>query len=133
MTSIETLYGGWNHGHLGLVINPARYFQEARQNFMILPRPPMAPAIPRHFMSQADMDLIRQDHKAAIMRYYTALNVDKPLKKQLTKLVHLMHTGALHVLLMEFTNAPTNQIIQHLHQNYGHVSPTMLANADARL
>eukprot|EP00957_Ditylum_brightwellii_P050539 3832978-Ditylum_brightwellii.AAC.1 len=100
---------------------------------MILPRPPAAPAIPRQFMSQAEMDLIRQDHKAAITRYYTALNVDKTLKKQLIQAVHPMYTSALRVPLMGFTNVPTNQMIQHLYQNYSCVSPAMLANADARL
>eukprot|EP00957_Ditylum_brightwellii_P001103 87902-Ditylum_brightwellii.AAC.1 len=33
--SIKTLYRGGNHGHLGLVINPARYTQEAGQHFVI--------------------------------------------------------------------------------------------------
>eukprot|EP00957_Ditylum_brightwellii_P014795 1115578-Ditylum_brightwellii.AAC.1 len=51
-TSIKTLYGGGNHGHLGLIINPNRYIQEAGQHFVIPPRPPTIPTLPRQFMSQ---------------------------------------------------------------------------------
>eukprot|EP00957_Ditylum_brightwellii_P119916 9150841-Ditylum_brightwellii.AAC.1 len=77
------------------------------------------------------MDAICQDHKAAITRYYTALNVDKTLKKQLTKAVHSIYTSALQVPLMGFTNISTVTIIQHLYQKYGRVTPAMMANADA--
>eukprot|EP00957_Ditylum_brightwellii_P057985 4397000-Ditylum_brightwellii.AAC.1 len=83
--SIKTLYGGGNHGHLGLIINPDRYLQEAGQRFVIPPRPPTTPTLPRQFMSQIEMDAIHQDHKVAITRYYTALNVGKTLEKQLTE------------------------------------------------
>eukprot|EP00957_Ditylum_brightwellii_P009918 748323-Ditylum_brightwellii.AAC.2 len=116
--SIETLYGGGNHGHLGLIINPDRYIQEAGQHFVIPPRPPTTPTLPRQFMLQVEMDAIRQNHKAAITRYYTALNVNKTLKKQLTKAVHPMYTSALQVPLMGFTNVSAVAIIQHLYHNY---------------
>eukprot|EP00957_Ditylum_brightwellii_P086587 6587883-Ditylum_brightwellii.AAC.1 len=102
--SIETLYGGGNHGHLGLIINPARYQQEAGQNFIIPPRTPALPMLPCQFMSQVEMDNIQQDHKAAITHYYITLNMDNALKKQLVDSVHPMYTSSLHAPLMGFTN-----------------------------
>eukprot|EP00957_Ditylum_brightwellii_P189954 14461298-Ditylum_brightwellii.AAC.1 len=63
---IETLYEGGNHGHLGLIINPDRYLQEAGQCFVTPPRPPTTPTLPRQFMSKVEMAAIHQDHKAAI-------------------------------------------------------------------
>eukprot|EP00957_Ditylum_brightwellii_P081322 6186000-Ditylum_brightwellii.AAC.1 len=51
--SIKTLYRGGNHSHLGLVMNPVRYAHEAGQCFIIPPRPPATPALPRQLMSQA--------------------------------------------------------------------------------
>eukprot|EP00957_Ditylum_brightwellii_P087815 6687579-Ditylum_brightwellii.AAC.1 len=99
--SIEMLYGGGNHGHLGLIINPTRYQQE--------------------------------DHKVAIASYYTALNVDKVLKKQLVDTVHPMYTSVLCAPLMGFTNISSLAIMQYLYQNYSHVSPAMLAEAHNKL
>eukprot|EP00957_Ditylum_brightwellii_P094590 7204742-Ditylum_brightwellii.AAC.1 len=77
------------------------------------------------------MDAICQDHKAAITRYYTALNVDKTLEKQLTEAVHPLYTSALQVPLMGFTNVSAIAIVQHLYQNNGRVTPAMMVNADA--
>eukprot|EP00957_Ditylum_brightwellii_P071699 5450825-Ditylum_brightwellii.AAC.1 len=77
----ETLYGRGNHGHIGLVINPAQYLHEAGQNFVIPPSPPATSHLLQQLMLQAEIDTICQDHKAPITRYYIALNVDKTLKK----------------------------------------------------
>eukprot|EP00957_Ditylum_brightwellii_P146722 11168829-Ditylum_brightwellii.AAC.1 len=79
------------------------------------------------------MDAIHQDHKVAVTRYYTALNIDKTLEKQLTEAVYPMYTSALWVPLMGFTNINAITIIHHLYQNYGQVTPAMMANADARI
>eukprot|EP00957_Ditylum_brightwellii_P184645 14062886-Ditylum_brightwellii.AAC.2 len=59
------------------------------------------------------MDNIQQDHKAAITCCYTALNVNKALKKQIVNSVHPMYISALHAPLMGFTNISNLVIVQH--------------------
>eukprot|EP00957_Ditylum_brightwellii_P010308 779535-Ditylum_brightwellii.AAC.1 len=103
VASIETLYGGGNHGHLGHVINLMKYLQEAGQNFVIPPRPFTTPNLAQQFMLQAEMDTIYQDHKAAITRYYTAHNVDKTLKKQVVDTILPKRIGALCQPLLGLT------------------------------
>eukprot|EP00957_Ditylum_brightwellii_P121978 9302361-Ditylum_brightwellii.AAC.1 len=51
--SVETQYRGGNHDHLGLVINPTRYAQEAGQNFVVPPNPGPSAQMPRQFMGEA--------------------------------------------------------------------------------
>eukprot|EP00957_Ditylum_brightwellii_P170423 12972959-Ditylum_brightwellii.AAC.2 len=79
------------------------------------------------------MDNIHQDHKAAITPYYTTLNVDKTLKKQLVKTIHPIYMSALRQPLLGLTNIACLQVIQHLDNQYGRVSPAMLYQADAKL
>eukprot|EP00957_Ditylum_brightwellii_P068737 5217591-Ditylum_brightwellii.AAC.1 len=110
VTAIESAHGGENHCHLGLIINTTHYHQEARQNLVVPPHPPPTPDMPRQCMSQAEMDIIRQDHKAAITRYYTALN---PL------------LGPINIASL--------QVNQYLYHQNGRVSPAMLRQADTKL
>eukprot|EP00957_Ditylum_brightwellii_P096933 7381880-Ditylum_brightwellii.AAC.3 len=104
VAAIESAYGGGNHSHLGLVINPASYCQESGQNFAVPLHPPPTPYMPRQFMLQQEMDSIHQDHKAAITCYYTALNVDKTFKKQLVETIYPMYVSALRQPILGLTN-----------------------------
>eukprot|EP00957_Ditylum_brightwellii_P076999 5852190-Ditylum_brightwellii.AAC.1 len=80
VASVETQYGGGNHGHLGLVINTTRYVQEAGQRFIIPPNPGSTAIMPCQFMSKAEAETIQQNHRAALTWYYTVRNMDKALK-----------------------------------------------------
>eukprot|EP00957_Ditylum_brightwellii_P120577 9198268-Ditylum_brightwellii.AAC.1 len=60
--SIDTTIGGGLHGHLGLVITPARYLQLTGHPFVPPQNPEPTPIMPNQFMTAAEAETIRQNH-----------------------------------------------------------------------
>eukprot|EP00957_Ditylum_brightwellii_P137597 10490100-Ditylum_brightwellii.AAC.1 len=82
--SVPTRLGGGNHGHLALVMNPARYLALSGGAPFIPPRNPgPVPLPPMPFMMAAQMELLQQTHQADLASFHTCNNTNTALKNQL--------------------------------------------------
>eukprot|EP00957_Ditylum_brightwellii_P209531 15362138-Ditylum_brightwellii.AAC.1 len=93
--SIEKTLGGGLHGHLGLVITPARHLQLTGNPFAPPPNSGPTSVMPNPFMMAVDAETICQNHIAQLAIYHKFLNTDKALKNQLLCVVDDQYIKAL--------------------------------------
>eukprot|EP00957_Ditylum_brightwellii_P088930 6772120-Ditylum_brightwellii.AAC.1 len=94
-SSVKATFGSGLHGHLGLIITPARYLQVTGNNFALPANPGPTPVMPQQFMAAADAETVRQQHQADLITYTKYNNVDKALKNQLLSVIDSRYTKAL--------------------------------------
>eukprot|EP00957_Ditylum_brightwellii_P119614 9126100-Ditylum_brightwellii.AAC.1 len=81
--SIKATFGVGNHGHLDLVITPARYMQVMGVPFNPPPKPGPIPVMPHSYMAAADAEMIRHQQQLAVIQYHTFRNTNKALHAQI--------------------------------------------------
>eukprot|EP00957_Ditylum_brightwellii_P036613 2773860-Ditylum_brightwellii.AAC.1 len=84
-------------------------------------------------MSKAEVETIQQNHQAALVRYYTAKNMDKALKQQLVHAVNHIYTDMLRAPLLGLTNVTCWQVLKHIYNNYSRLTTAMLSQANKQL
>eukprot|EP00957_Ditylum_brightwellii_P195788 14916738-Ditylum_brightwellii.AAC.1 len=73
--SVPTTLGGGNHGHLALVMNPARYLALSKGAPFIPPRNlGPVPVPPTPFMTEVQMELLQQQHQSDLSAFHTCNN-----------------------------------------------------------
>eukprot|EP00957_Ditylum_brightwellii_P163901 12478183-Ditylum_brightwellii.AAC.1 len=102
--SIDTIIGGGLHGHLALVITPARYLQLTGHSFVPPQNPRPTPIMPNQFMMTAEAETISQNHRAQLAIYNKFLNTNKVLKKQLLHAIDDQYTKALKQGMIGYTH-----------------------------
>eukprot|EP00957_Ditylum_brightwellii_P151033 11500622-Ditylum_brightwellii.AAC.1 len=130
---IDTTIAGGLHGHLGLVITQARYLQLTGHPFVPPQNPGPTPIMSNQFMTAAEAEIIRQNHRLQLAVYNKFLNTDKALKNQLLHDIDDRYTKALKQGMIGYTHRTTMQLLKHLYCNYGRVTPMMLSAADTQL
>eukprot|EP00957_Ditylum_brightwellii_P119613 9126099-Ditylum_brightwellii.AAC.1 len=93
--SIKATFSRGNHGHLGLVITPARYMQVTGVPFNQPPNPGPIPVMPRLYMAAVDAEMIRHYHQLAVIQYHTFCNTNKVLQAQITGVIDQRYTKTL--------------------------------------
>eukprot|EP00957_Ditylum_brightwellii_P088093 6710498-Ditylum_brightwellii.AAC.1 len=131
--SIDTTIGGGHHGHLGLVITPARCLQLTCHPFAPPQNPGPTPTMPNQFMTPAEAKAICQNHRAQLAVYHKFLSTNKTLKNQLLHNIDDRYTKALKQGMIGYTHRTTMQLLEHLYWNCGRVTPMMLSATDTQL
>eukprot|EP00957_Ditylum_brightwellii_P070479 5354775-Ditylum_brightwellii.AAC.1 len=85
---IEIMLRGGLHSHLGLVFTPGQYLQLTGNAFVPLSNPRPSLIMPNPFMTAADAETVRQNHRVQLASYHKFLNTDKALKTQLLSAVN---------------------------------------------
>eukprot|EP00957_Ditylum_brightwellii_P002842 218544-Ditylum_brightwellii.AAC.1 len=92
---VSTELGGGNHGHLALIIPPAVNQTTAGTAFPPPHHPGPVPVSTRQFMTNAEIDLLKETHWVQVQQFEWYHNTDKALKQQLPKAVDENYTKAL--------------------------------------
>ena len=132
--SVPTTLGGGNHGHLALVMNPARYLALSGGAPFIPPRNPgPVPVPPTPFMTAAQMELLRQTHQADLASFHTCNNTDTALKNQLLTAVDDIYLAAIKQEHIGYTNRSCGDMLTHLFNTYGTITSTMLRTSAEKM
>eukprot|EP00957_Ditylum_brightwellii_P120509 9194435-Ditylum_brightwellii.AAC.1 len=84
-SSISIELGGGNHGHLALVISPAVYQTTTGTTFPPPNHPGLVPVPTRQFMTNAEINLLKETRWMQLRQFEQYHNIDKALKQQLLK------------------------------------------------
>lgn len=122
-SDIITNLGGGNHGHLGLLYDPAEYLALAGVAYT----PPAQPGVQALVAANASGAII-QNQNATYARRVKAWNnyvvVKTVLKNQLINCVEAKWIRALRNRHTQFANVTILQLLNHLFDNYGKVEGT---------
>eukprot|EP00957_Ditylum_brightwellii_P101174 7710183-Ditylum_brightwellii.AAC.1 len=113
--SIDTTIGDGHHGHLGLVIMPATYFQLTGHPFAPPQNHGPTPIMPNQFMTATEAETIHQNHRSQLAVYNKLLNTDEALKNQLLHTIDDCYTKALKQGMIGYTHRTTMQLLEHLY------------------
>ena len=135
-SSVDTIYGGGMHGHLGLVLAPAIYNQivpQVNQNvnsWMDPVHPGLVPAYPPQ-ATEAQRESIRAAHKEQLRCWRLCGNVNKALTQQVVNSVDNIYIRALRNPNTGYASLHIRDLLRYLFTNYGRLLPHALAENDA--
>ena len=123
--TVPSELGGGTHGHLGLLCDAATYAAIPGTTPYIRPTTPGLLIIPagrtQHQIAQ------QQTHHAERLRVFReANNVERTLLQQLVKALDEEYLSAIRCTITNRITLPIAQVITHLLDTYGEVSPTEL-------
>ena len=133
--SVDTIYGGGMHGHLGLVVPPHVYNLIVPQvnppiNAWIDPvHPGLAPAYPPNATDE-QMETIRAEHKEQLRCWRLCGNVNKALQQQVINSIDPIYIRALRHQHTGYTHLLVRDLLHYLFQHYGRILPHALADND---
>ena len=128
--SVHTDLGGGAHGHLILTVSNAVFATLSATAFVVPVNPGPTPTIPNG-SSAPDTNAITRAHREDLRVWREYINVDAALKQQLIKAVEPLYLRTKQHRHTGFSNSTTRQLIEHLLQSYGNITPTDLAKNDA--
>jgi hypothetical protein len=129
--SIHSELGGGNYGHLALTISAASYATLSPVAFV----PPANPGTTTIIPPLATAAIISQtvrEHDESLRLWHQYNNVNAGLKQQLISSISNIYICTLQDRHTGFANVSTRELIKHLLCAYGNVTPTDLAENDAR-
>ena len=112
--SVETQNGGKEHGHVGMVVEKAKYITFSRNGNKFL-----APTNPGPYPPSVDQDKIirkRQiaEHKAEIVEYKTYLGVENYLHRMIVKSLDHKWLAKVESKTMGFNHLSPKALLNHL-------------------
>ena len=134
-SSVPSIHGGGNHGHLGLVVPAAVYNTivippPAGGDSWVDPVPPhLVPAYPPNAGPQ-EIEDIQANHREMKYHYRLSNNVNKALRKQLLASIDPIYLRPLDDINAGFSNAHTRVLLHYLFHHYGQISPQDLVKND---
>ena len=130
--SVESTLGGGSHGLLGLTVSTNTYNTITGQQFAAPQNPGALPVIPDGATSAQINELVRQHgERLRIWREYNITS--SALKQLLLKAFDEMYFKGIRDRHVGYNNVTLLQMIQHLYTNYGVITPSDLADNDARM
>ena len=131
---IQTTLGGGQHGHIGLIMQPALYANLSATPFIIPQDPGPLPVFnPNIRYTAADRETVIREHKEQTRLYQTIVNVDLALKKQLIAAVEDVYLAEKKDRYMGFLHVRTRHLLEHLMQRYGNITPLARKQNKTRL
>lgn len=112
-TSIPSKKGGGQHGYLSIVLSPAAYANISGTPFIVPLYPGATPNIQQ----------IVQNHEERLRECRKYNNVQKALKEQLLTAINSNYVQVLKDPNTRFNNITVRQILYHLFQTYGKITP----------
>jgi hypothetical protein len=129
--SVHSELGGGSLGHLSLTISPAVYATLSATPFIAPNNPGAAPVFPEN-RTAAQINATIRDHTEALRVWREHSNVDAALRQQLIGAVERLYLRTLQHRHTGFANVTTRQLIRHLLDTYGNITPTDLGNNDEK-
>ena len=133
--SVDTIYGGGRHGHLGLVV-PANVYNmivpplDPDGNAWVDPvHPGLVPAYPPNANDDV-IETIRAAHKEQLRCWKLCGNVNKALVQQILQSVDNIYIRALRNRHTGYANLHVRDLLQYLFKNYGRILPHAVAEND---
>ena len=130
--SIPTTLGGGNHGYLGLILSPAVYTTIAATQFVEPIYPGQHPNVPAG-TSAANTSTIVRRHTEDLCQWREFKNVNTALKNQLLTTIDDIYVHALKDRHVGYMNQSICTILQHLFDNFGHITPLELEDNDTKM
>jgi hypothetical protein len=127
--SVHSELGGGLLGHLSLTVSPAVYTTLSAVIFTVPINPGPVPIIPNN-ATTAQIQALLRNHKENLRIWTLYNNVDAALKQQLVNGVNQMYLRTLENRHTGFAAVKARQIIDHLLNTYGNLTPTDLAAND---
>ena len=133
--SVDTIYGGGLHGHLGLVVQPNVYNllvppANANTNSWTDPvHPGLVPAYPPNAADDV-RDTIKEAHKEQLRCWKLCGQVNKALQQQILSCIDHIYIRALRHAHTGYANVHVRDLLQYLFRNYGRILPHALAEND---
>ena len=127
--SPPTPLGGGQHGHIGLLMTPALYTTLSATAYV----PPLNPGIQPTWpagSSQANRDLATTQYKSAHFIYDQHGNMDTALKTQILDCIDDTYLNELRNKYTGYLGVTTRDVLDHLLDRYGKISPAGLALND---
>lgn len=129
--TLETTLGGGNHGHIGLIMKPQLYATLSGTPYAAPNDPGATPTIP-HGATATQREQARMDHAVLRKIYENHANMDVALKTLLLEAVEECYVNELRNRYTGYLGVSTLDIIDHLMDRYGKISPSALKeNEDA--
>jgi hypothetical protein len=129
--SVHSELGGGALGHLSLTVSTAVYATLSATPFVAPTNPGPTPAIPPRTTVTETNNVIR-NHREELRIWREYQNVDAALKQQLINAIAKIYLRTLQHRHTGFANVTTRQLISHLLQTYGNITPSDLATNDQK-
>jgi len=113
--SVGTQNGGGEHGHIGMVVEEAKYITFSRNGDRFL-----APTNPRPYPASVDQDkVIRErqntEHKVEIVEYEAYLGVENYLRRMIVKSLDHEWLAKVESKMMGFKHLSLKALLSHIH------------------
>jgi hypothetical protein len=128
--SVHSELGGGALGHLTLTVSTAVYATLSAQPFVAPVNPGPTPNLTGATVAQTTVRI--RNHKEALRLWREYQNVDAALKQQIINAVEKLYIRTLQHRHTGFANVNTRQIISHLLQTYGNITPTDIGANDRK-
>ena len=121
---IPSPLGGGQHGHIGLIMQAPLYQTISNTPFIIPSDPGILPVFsPNISYTAAHREAIIMEHKELRRIFDTIINVDFAIKKLVIIAVQDVYLAEKNSRYMGFHNVSTMELLEHLMQRYGKISP----------
>ena len=120
--SVHSNLGGGAHGHLGLVLSTLDYASVAPMTPYVRPRFPGSFVLENN-VTNMQAQMLRDQHAENLRQFQEVEAVHNALVQQVIQAVDPMYLKALRNPITHALNVPLNQILQHLIDVYGTLTP----------
>ena len=125
--SIPSDLGGSAHGHLGLIMSPTLYAMLTTTPFTIPDDPGQTPDYPTGRLTTEERTMYKDEHHEELHHYKLQRDVEAAQKSQLIGAAQQSYWEVKRHKHTGFLTSTTRDIIQHLLDTYGRITPTALA------
>jgi hypothetical protein len=129
--SVYSNLGGGQNGHLFLVLSPAAYALISNTPF-VRPDHPGTLIIPPN-NTEAQIRVLKDAHKLRLATFKEVTGVEQALKQQIIKAVDNTYLTAIRNRQTNSLTGTVQQIINHLLDTYGRITPTMIDDYEQNL
>ena len=130
--SIPSTLGGGNHGHLGLVLQPALYTVVTGNNFTAPNNPGATPTITAA-ATAAQVGAITRQFNANNKTFLEYSRTDQALKQLLLGAIEKDYVDSLRNMYTGYTTVTTFELLTHLYDTYGQISDLDLEDNERRM
>ena len=129
--TVPSNLGGGTHGHLGLVLNHQQYALLSNAPFIAPPHPGtliIPPGTTQHMTNT-----LKEQHAETLRVFTETQTVEKTLRQQIIAAVEASYLAALRDRQTNSIGLNIAEIIQHLYDTYGNVTPRTLQDYEDRV
>ena len=130
--SVPTTLGGGAHGHLGLALAPVLYLAVTGAAFNTPAHPGAGPVLANN-ATQAQILAATRQYNIDMKVYLECVRTDQALKQQLLGAVDSIYVESLRDMHTGYTAVTVLQLLTHLYDNYGQITPMDLDDNERRM